>query len=601
MIEAHRDDTGDEERNTKEGERRLAQTAPLNHCRRRVVPPREADVESDGSRLSRRTVPPRRKLDGDVESWRLAQGPESAAKSHSSECDALSVLGRRPCLSRRGMAVGGPFGAHHDMRAQRVAAGISQLRASRTLLAGVAACALGAVFVSWHVSSRPRPVQVPSDDGASTKWVDISLPDDFYTQSVESMYHDHVQRVFGFWTCPDAFNSSYPLTTAPVDHRGQRCHKPITAGHLAALEWLAKGGAYRIRYTGDKILYRPLIAFEQTYRVQRLEWIMKLFEEMAADGLLTTQHAGGRAGAFATSSFALICSIACCAEAVRFDAVFRMADSPQITKDTLSKDAGYLLFGRTSSPLHLDVPVPDQPQYGSNGNYVWPDRSELVPWQDKQNRAVFRGTASFSFGVDNWHMNGRVRLTQFAQTYPDLFDAGVTGWRPKALKPVTGDNQNESLFRVPTTQYLEETTGVPTVKSMSFREQSAFKYIIDIDGGITSSRRINLLRSGSVPLFVNSPYTYAYGDILKPWVHYVPISEQMWDLPSKVEWLREHEQHARFIADNAIRLAERFLSREAIKVEMSLMMKAYASLQASDVDLDDSDVSVDFCATAATR
>ena len=288
-------------------------------------------------------------------------------------------------------------------------------------------------------------------------------------------------------------------------------------------------------------------------------------------------------------------------EPVRFDAVFRASDSPQITKDTLSKDAGYLIFSRTSSPLHLDVPVPDPPQYGSNGNYVWPNRSELIPWEGKQDRAVFRGTGSFSFGVDNWHMSGRVRLSQFARQRPDLLDVGVTSYRLKAIKPITGDSRDDSLFRMPTTQYLEESTGVPTVKSMSFREQSAFKYIIDIDGGITSSRRINLLRSGSVPLFVNSPYTYAYGDILKPWVHYVPISEQMWDLASKIEWLRGHEHHARFVVDNAIKVADRFLSREAIKVEMSLMMKAYASLQASDVALDERDVSVDFCASEAAR
>ena len=170
-----------------------------------------------------------------------------------------------------------------------------------------------AAITGWYYdfwSSSSSRLQVPSDDGASIEWVDTSLPDDFYTQSVESMYHDHVQRVFGFWTCPDAFNSSYPLTTAPVDHRGQRCHKPITDGHITALEYLARGGAYRIRYTGEQILYRPLVAFEQTWKVQRLNWIMKLLEEMAAESLLTRTDANGRLGAYM-----------CCTHAVSPDAL----------------------------------------------------------------------------------------------------------------------------------------------------------------------------------------------------------------------------------------------------------------------------------------
>lgn len=284
--------------------------------------------------------------------------------------------------------------------------------------------------------------------------------------------------------------------------------------------------------------------------------------------------------------------------------MFRVADAPQITKDTLGKDAGYVLFGLRTSPLHLDVPIPDPPAYGSNGDYVWPSRDTLVPWSDKIPRLVFRGSASFSFGVENWQANPRIRLAQLSTAYPHLLDAGLTSFRPNKMPPITReprDRPTVGLFEMPTSERIQAMSNVTVADKLSFVEQSKYKYILDVDGGLGSSRRVGLLQSGSVPFFVESAYFGNFERKLVPWVHYVPVDEYMTDLSDKIAYLQAHDDHAQLIVKNAIAFADAFLSKSAAREQFALMLHKYSDLLADDVDLDESDVPTDFCTAEGTR
>ena len=139
-----------------------------------------------------------------------------------------------------------------------------------------------------------------------------------------------------------------------------------------------------------------------------MHWLLELMAEMSRNDLLTKPG----------SKMPL-----------KFDAVFRAADGPQISHDTMSRDAGYLLFSLRSANLYLDIPIVDPTAHGSNGDYVWPDdMPKRVPWEDKQDKLVFRGTVSFPIGVNNWHTVPRIRAAQLAQKYPDMYDIGITKW-----------------------------------------------------------------------------------------------------------------------------------------------------------------------------
>ncbi|GAA5877322.1 hypothetical protein JCM3774_001636 [Rhodotorula dairenensis] len=434
------------------------------------------------------------------------------------------------------------------------------------IIAGVGSFLAFAFLATAYRSSTVQQIHVPDGKGAVAR-VEVALPDNFYNHSVVDFYQPYRDHMFAPWTCLDE-------SAAP----DSRCRRPITARAITALEFLASGGAYRIRYTGKDILYRPLQVFRLTYKVQRLEWIMNTIREMADEGLLTRTVNGVQ-------------------EPIRFDAVFRTGDSPQITKDTLSKDSGYLLFSLRSSNLHFDIPIPDPVGYGSNGNYVWPDRSTLVPWAEKVDKAVFRGSASFNFGVDNWHSNARFRAVQFSNSHPDLLDIGMTALHPKPVPPLTAkpEERDKGFFPQPTVQEILNSAGIELAKPMTFYEQSQYKYILDIDGGLGSSRRIAMLQTGSVPLLTESNWFCTHNKLLVPWVHYVPIAEDFSDLLDKVRWLRDNDDYARSIVEHASAFADAYLTKQAAKEQFAAILSRYADLQAPDVKLDHSEVEVDFC------
>ena len=52
----------------------------------------------------------------------------------------------------------------------------------------------------------------------------------------------------------------------------------------------------------------------------------------------------------------------------------------------------------------------------------------------------------------------------------------------------------------------------------------------------------------------------SYYDSLVPWVHYVPVNENMDDLEEKIQWLMENDEKAREISENASKWVNEFAS-----------------------------------------
>jgi len=54
-------------------------------------------------------------------------------------------------------------------------------------------------------------------------------------------------------------------------------------------------------------------------------------------------------------------------------------------------------------------------------------------------------------------------------------------------------------------------------------------------------------------------------DLMRPWIHYIPVSTHLDDLRSKYEWAEDHPSDARRISEEASKLAEYILSEEYMK------------------------------------
>lgn len=182
-----------------------------------------------------------------------------------------------------------------------------------------------------------------------------------------------------------------------------------------------------------------------------------------------------------------------------------------------------------------------------------------IPWSDKKPTAVFRGGTT-GCGV-TVNTNPRLKVAYIsATTAPDengvpYLDAGVTNWnlRPRKL-------QNE--------KYLNtiEIDNLPfgLLQRLTPKEQSAYKYIINIDGHVTAYRLSIELSMGSVILLVDSPWKIWYSDLLVPYVHYVPVKADLSNLVEQIKWCRENDSKCEQIAKNAVNFFNLYLQKKGV-------------------------------------
>ena len=111
--------------------------------------------------------------------------------------------------------------------------------------------------------------------------------------------------------------------------------------------------------------------------------------------------------------------------------------------------------------------------------------------------------------------------------FPDLIDAGLT---------------NFFFFRDLRDQYG------PAAARVRFFDFFAFKYQVNVDGTVAAYRLPFLLGGDSLVFKQESKYyEHFYGD-LRPYVHYVPVAEDLSDLVDKIRWAQENDAEARRIA-----------------------------------------------------
>jgi serine/threonine protein kinase len=182
-----------------------------------------------------------------------------------------------------------------------------------------------------------------------------------------------------------------------------------------------------------------------------------------------------------------------------------------------------------------------------------------IPWEKKKPIAVFRGgTTGCGVTIDS---NPRLKLAYLSTiTNKDadgqpLIDAGVTNWnlRPRKLE---------------TEEYLRtiEIDKMPFGLSerLSPLEQSSYKYIINVDGHVTSFRLSLELSMGSVILLTKSDWKIWYQDMLIPYTHYVPVKEDLSDLINQIKWCKNNDAKCQQIAQNAKDFFNTYLQKKGI-------------------------------------
>ncbi|KAL7784079.1 glycosyltransferase family 90 protein [Trichoderma ceciliae] len=187
------------------------------------------------------------------------------------------------------------------------------------------------------------------------------------------------------------------------------------------------------------------------------------------------------------------------------------------------------------------------------------DNAREISWDEKRNNLYWAGSTTGGFASDaNWasyHRQRFVKLAQNIERQPHYYLRETGG----IIQRVASSFLNGRLFDVAFTRIFQ-------CKGRNCRDQKRYfkvggwadkdkalrsRLVFDLDGNGISGRYYKLLASKSAPLKQTLLREW-HDDRLVPWVHYIPVSQNLEELPELVFYLTSTEsgqRRAREIAE----------------------------------------------------
>ncbi len=220
-------------------------------------------------------------------------------------------------------------------------------------------------------------------------------------------------------------------------------------------------------------------------------------------------------------------------------------------------------------------------------NKKWPGVFEKIQkasknysWDEKIPKVFWRGTTTggdvdhgFVYKLDNYDRLPRLSLVMMSKSFPNLIDAKFT-----RLVQFSEEESSKDLHMVLSTLFPEGPKWVVE------EDHLAYKYLISIDGNTCAWLRVPwILLSNSVLLKQESQKIEMFYAGLKPYVHYVPVSEDISDVFEKLRWLHHHDAEAKIISENATSFIQTSLTQDKIDEYLAITLNEYHKLQKFEV------------------
>lgn len=217
-----------------------------------------------------------------------------------------------------------------------------------------------------------------------------------------------------------------------------------------------------------------------------------------------------------------------------------------------------------------------------------------LDWDLKRNNVYWAGSTSGAFATGSgWSKFHRQRFVGFAQYLQKAKNyAYLALGREGVIEQVTSSFLNSRFYDVAFTK-IYQGTRQKRREQMFFYNMKAWadkneafrsRFVFDLDGNGISSRWYRFLASKSVPLRQTLLREW-HDDRLVPWVHYVPVSQSMGELPELVAYLTstpEGRQHAKASADQGAEWFQQALRHEDMGIYVCRLLLELARLQDPD-------------------
>lgn len=221
------------------------------------------------------------------------------------------------------------------------------------------------------------------------------------------------------------------------------------------------------------------------------------------------------------------------------------------------------IFSKSGTDENADILFPNEDDWmraynkffaeGCSGSYHKIEMDKWnTDWKKKKDVCIFRGSATgCGITLEN---NMRLKAADLSIDHPDILDAGITKWNAR-LKKYEGkpmDSIDEKKFRFGIASFITDI------------EKSGYKYILNIDGHVSACRLSSEFAMNSVILIVESDYKLWFSHLLVPNVHYIPVSRNLDNLISQIEWCKSHDKECKKIAKNGLDFYNKYLTKEAM-------------------------------------
>ncbi|KAF7114472.1 hypothetical protein CNMCM5793_008776 [Aspergillus hiratsukae] len=263
-------------------------------------------------------------------------------------------------------------------------------------------------------------------------------------------------------------------------------------------------------------------------------------------------------------------------------------------------EAQGLFISPTSFPLIEGlVPILSTGSLSTMGDILYPSPAYLEPqfeyveakdisWDSKHNNLYWTGSTTGGFAVnDNWQSFHRQRFVKLAQNLgngPHSYLREGEG----AVHLVKSSFLNSRLFDVAftrifqcETRYCRDQRALFRTKSWADKDEALHsRLVFDIDGNGISGRYYKLLASKSAPLKQTLLREW-HDDRLMPWVHYIPVSQSMEELPEMVMYFTSEagQKRAREIAEQGRDWFSKAFRKEDLTIYMYRVLLELARLQ----------------------
>lgn len=188
------------------------------------------------------------------------------------------------------------------------------------------------------------------------------------------------------------------------------------------------------------------------------------------------------------------------------------------------------------------------------------------PWNKKIEKCIWRGSMTGGFFTrTNFLEFPRSRAIFISLQYFDVLDAKYVG--------ICQCNEEKAISEIYSSYFSE---------AMTVKDQIRYKYQLLIDGNTCSySRAYWQLFSNTLIFKQNSRAIQWYYRALIPFVHYVPVAEDMSNLVEMIHWAKTHDPEAKAISLQAQEFAKENLTINRIFQYFYLLLLEYSKLQNS--------------------